>query len=236
VTDLNAPPSPWTPAPPDVLADARASVGGIYDRPPIEIPTVDKNWLGIVALVFGLIGGVALALIFGALSLRANRNGRANNRTLAVVGMAAAGGWVLILGLGAATALLTPSEEIYLDDARVGDCYESTLEVTDGLETGFYSFAPCDTATNGIVYFVTSVDSMAGYTSQELDDELFETCISDAAAAGVDLDIAYDYYVEYFVPSEAEWARGNHRLVCGLSADGELNLDVLTDAEPNVAD
>jgi hypothetical protein len=46
-----------------------------------------KNWMGIVSLVLGCVGGGVLGVIFGHMGLAACRRGEANNRGLALAGL-----------------------------------------------------------------------------------------------------------------------------------------------------
>lgn len=66
----------------------------------------DQNWFGIVALVTGLIGMNLVAIVFGALGLRAVRAGRATNKGMALAGtILGALGLVAIAGVVAFVAL-----------------------------------------------------------------------------------------------------------------------------------
>lgn len=65
---------PATPPPPHMAP-------GPYGSPPPQ-----RDWMGIVSLVCGLLGVGLVGIIFGHLALRANARGEANNRGLSLAG------------------------------------------------------------------------------------------------------------------------------------------------------
>ena len=242
-------PAPAAPpaAPPYGSAVVPPPVDGAYPPPPpvgyAPPPTLggrtgEKNWMGITSLVFGVIGGIVLALIFGLLSLSAYRQGKANNRGFAIAGMSAAGAWVLLfaLGIGALAIFGDGEDTIYVQNATVGDCFSSNLDRSEDFSEGIYTFSPCSSETNGIVYYVTAAEAGLNYGDADMAAALEAICTSDVAGADVDLDIAYDYWVEYYVPSQDLWDDGNRTVVCGLSTEGEIDYNVLITGEPNFAD
>lgn len=237
VQPAHLPPAPWQQPQPGVAGDAPIAVGGAYDAIPPQPRTSEKNWMGIVSLVLGILGGIVLSVVFGLLSLRAYKQQKSTNRGVAITGLAFAGLWAILVGVGIVFALaLSGTERIQLADAQVGDCFESSLTVTESLEEGYYDFSPCGPDSNGIVYYITAMDQGVAYDDAALGDLLWDACTTEAAFAGVDPDISYDYYVEYYVSSAEEWAAGDRRVVCGLSTEGAIDLKVLTVAEPNVVD
>lgn len=228
------PPAPWQPPVRDVLADASTAPGGAYDPIPVHARTTEKNWLGILSLIFGVLGGVLLAAIFGLMGLRAYKQEEADNRGLAIAGLSLAGGWLVLMVVGAISIYALRGDTIDFASAQAGDCFTSSLEFTEDLDEGYYVFSPCSDETNGIVYYVTQGPDLA-YTDPALSDGLWDACTSSGALAGVDVDIAYDYNLEYFVGGPDEWERGNHRLVCGFSNDGGIDYSVLTYEAVNYA-
>jgi hypothetical protein len=95
----------------------------------------------IASLVFGIIGGVFLSLIFGIVALRRIRSRNLKGRGLAIAGLVLSGLWVLLIGVVIAVGVLTDaerdeggrvkemgSESVF--DLRAGDC-ANDLEETD---------------------------------------------------------------------------------------------------------
>ena len=238
MTPVPPPASPFPqPVMPSVLDDARVMVGGVYDRPPV-IPerTSERNWLGVASLVTGVLGGVVLSLIFGLFGLHAYRKGSANTRSLAIAGLAVSGAWILVGGALVAAVLLLDDDHIVYSQAQPGDCFSSDIAQLEDFVQDTYYFEPCSETTNGIVYFITALPSTAPYPDASTASDLLDACTTDFAVSGVDVDIAADYWVEYFVGPSDRWAQGDHTVICGLSTDGALDYAVVPDIEPHMAD
>ena len=88
------PPPPLTP---DVLADVHQPVGSAYDPMPMESGEhTSRNWLGVVALIFGIIGGSVIAIVFGIIGLSAVRRGKATNKGMNIWGIVLGVIWSLV--------------------------------------------------------------------------------------------------------------------------------------------
>lgn len=202
--------------------------------------TSERNWMGIVALIFGVLGGIVIAVIFGIWSLVSFKQGRANNRGLAIGGLAAAGAWVLLIGIGVTALLLFQSEDdVSFSEATVGDCFTSdvtSLENLEEMEEGYFSFSTCTEDTNGLVYFITALPADVEYDAPNIGDSLWDACTTDAALADIDVDAAIDYYIEYYINHEQAWRLGDHEVICGLSTDSVFDYAVAPGVTPHMAD
>jgi hypothetical protein len=230
----SVPPAPWHEPARDVLADASTSPGSAYDPIPVHTRTTEKNWQGILSLILGLLGWVVLAAIFGLMGLRSYKREQADNRGLAIAGLSLAGGWLVLQVVGVISIYALRGDTIDFASAQAGDCFTSSLEFTDDLDEGYYVFSPCSEETNGIVYYVAYGPDLA-YSDPALSDGLWEACTTPGALAGVDVDIAGDYYVEYFIGDERDWESGDRRVVCGFSNEGGVDYAVLTYEAVNYA-
>lgn len=217
----------------DPVAEARPVVGGVYDRPPVVPQDTSKNWMGITSLVFGIIGGIVLAVIFGTLSLLANKRKQANNRGFAIAGLVLAGAWVLLLAGFAVLAFALDGKNISFDDVAAGDCYKTEAVETEALEEHSIHFSQCSDSTNAMVFYVTSVGAEVSYGDPSLDDTLWEACTTEPAVALLDLDVAADYVLEYYVNSEQEWLQGDRTVICGIATSGELDYAAAPGVTPN---
>lgn len=113
-------------------------------------PDTSRNWLGIAALVLGIVGGSVLALVFAMLGLRAVENGKATNRGLSLAGLVLGSAWGTVVIYAAVSAVLSLGESggtavvasgpgattgdasvsldasvVPLSQVAVGDCYRS---------------------------------------------------------------------------------------------------------------
>lgn len=222
----SAPPvgyAPGPPAPPyDPTADARPAAGGVYDpmpAPPAP-PNTSKNWMGIVALVLGIAGGGILAFVFGGLGIRAANRGEATNKGMARAGIIVAAAWLALGGVLGATlgfgSVLSPGPKAF-SDVVPGDCY-----VTDpyseavSVDVADMGFGDCTEDKNGQVYYVSTVPEGAAPGDAGFDDALYDACVTDAAIARVDVEIASEYWVEQYYPQGLEWTLGERWLICGM--------------------
>ncbi|WP_084074361.1 DUF4190 domain-containing protein [Demequina sp. NBRC 110052] len=156
-------------------------------------PRTDKDWMGIASLVTSLLGISLLGVIFGHLGLKANRNGEANNRGIAlagtVIGWVGVIGTVLFVGMFAAAAVFASIDEANGSaggDTAVEDFYEDPFADEPPVEEtpawaedlalpgdGIFGEAEADS------YFVIWVDGVP--------DE--GTCLAPSLTAGYDLDV-----------------------------------------------
>jgi len=202
-----------------------------YPGPPGSVADTSRNWMGIVALVFGIIGGVLLALIFGILSYKAVREGKANNKAFATWGLALASVWALfgILAVVGAFALGNFGSENSAADAQPGDCYVSTLDTSEELQYLDPEYGDCTAETNAIVFDIATYTGSSEPTDPGFMDELWELCTADAAISDIDGDLAAEYYVEYYVPYVDSWDTDPHTIICSLSTEtGAIDPAVYT--------
>jgi len=208
---LAPPPPPVPPAPPAYV-------------PPVPMPyqtDTSRNWMGILSLIFGIIGGWLLALVFGILGLSGVKQGKATNKGMNIAGIVLGAVWfvvsivlVLVFVSLAANSTILKS----MRNAAVGDCYTSTVQSTEGLVDVNPVFGSCAAGTNAEVYYVGEFDGTSSPDDDAFMDELWTFCTSDAAIARVDADVAYDYFVEYYIPYADTWSIAPHTIVCGLSS------------------
>lgn len=211
-------------------ADAYASshsLGSSYDPMPLsgQIDT-SRNWFGVVSIIFGVFPGAIIAIVFGILGLNAVKQGKANNRSLSVAGIALGILWTLvgIAGLIAATQLDKVDTGT---SARVGDCYVSTLETTGDLSAE-PAFGACTAASTGQVYYVTVYGGNATPADETFLEDVASLCTSEDAVASVDATLTSEYFVELYVPFADEWDSQPHTVICGLTTDGEpINPDAV---------
>ncbi|MGC4175444.1 DUF4190 domain-containing protein [Demequina sp.] len=219
VTDQPMPAQPS----PNLLADYQHPVGSAYDPMPLQGEIDDsRNWLGVVSLIFGIIGGSIIAIVFGIIGLSAVKKGKATNRSMNVWGIALGVFW-LIVSIVATIAfvvwVVNESDEISAASVEVGDCYVSTIESTGTLEDVDPVFGECTTATNAEVYFITTYDGTATPGDADFASDVQGLCTSDAAIVNVDVDLASEYYVEYYLPTINEWDTADRTVVCALSLE-----------------
>jgi len=215
-------PAAYVPQPspqPDVLADVHHPVGSSYDPMPLEVSDAkSRNWMGIVALVFGIIGGSIIAIVFGILGLSAAKKGKATNRGMSIWGIVLGVIW-LVLSIIATIAFVAFVVNAANQTAAAGDCYVSTATSDEDFLDASPVVISCSIPTNSEVYYVTTFDGASVPGDETFLEDVYFACISDTALANVDQEVASEYYVEYYVPNASSWDTDPHTVICGLAND-----------------
>ena len=178
-------------------------------------PDTSRNWMGIAALVLGVVGGSIPALIFGALGLRAAREGKATNRSLSAAGLVLGAAWGMVVIFATVSAVLSlsagPGESVSAsgkgavprtDTARtdgsavplaqvtIGDCYQSDRpsQAVDGSLVAITGIAvvDCSATHDAEVYYVTTLDGSIGPGDPGYADAGFRRCSDDRATNHID--------------------------------------------------
>ena len=228
-TPVPTPAEPYSESP-DVLADVAHPVGSSYDPMPLQVSTAkDNNWMGVVALITGIVGISLVAIIFGILGLSAVKKGKATNKGMSIAGIILGGVWIVLGIVLAVVALMAIANSTTIASAKVGDCYVSTVVASDNLEYANPKFGSCETGTNAEIYYVSTYTGDSLPTDAGIQDELTALCTSPEAIKNVDTDIATEYYVEYYLPYADTWDTDPHTVLCGLSTDSGV-------IDPNAVD
>jgi len=218
------PPAPQAPpayVPPMPEAAPVVAAASAYDPVPLQAQVdTSRNWMGVISLVFGIIGGSVIAIVFGILGLVAVKSGKASNKGMNIWGIVLGAVWIvvtIVLFVALVVFAATSVDTNTMKSAEVGDCYTSTVQFTSDLVDVNPVFGSCAVGTNAEVYYVGEFDSTTGPDDAEFTSDLLDFCTSDAAVAYVDPDVAYDYFVEYYIPYATTWNIAPHTVVCGLS-------------------
>lgn len=213
----NTPDEPLVPASPDPVAAANAA----SDPQPLEGQLdTSRNWMGIVALVSGIVGFVIAAIVFGILGLSAAKNRKATNRGTAKLGIILACVWAVVqIGVIVALVMLAnDSNEERVDGLAIGACYVSTTG-GGGAQEDLVEFGPCTDATNATVYYVTSYVGANSPADADFAEDVWGICSSQAAISNITGDSLEGYYVDYYAPYADAWETSPHTLICALATD-----------------
>ena len=138
---------------------------GYPEQPPGPPAATGTNGFAIASLVFGLLGGILFALIFGIVALVQLRKRRQNGRGLAIAGIVLASVWILVIAAGATAAIIAGKNDTTAGSSpgTVDDSSVSVLKLKPGnclndlKESGSIDnlpVVPCATAHEGEVYAV----------------------------------------------------------------------------------
>ncbi|WP_306214126.1 DUF4190 domain-containing protein [Actinoplanes sp. RD1] len=184
-------------------------------------PKPGTNGFAIAALIFGIVGGLLFAVIFGAVALSQIKKSGQKGRGLAIGGMAAAGAWVLIAVLAgiigaladtsdddasafsplpAATSTVAGSTDV--QDLVKGDCLKTVTGSTDRV----YDLpkVACSLPHEGEVFATYTLPAGAFPGDAEVEDLAFEGCDSRYSAYTSEDDPAIEIY--YLHPLRDTWS------------------------------
>jgi hypothetical protein len=175
------------------------------------------NPLAIAALVTGILALVPIAVGLGiAAVVQVGRRRDEEGRGLAIAGIAISGFWTFVVAVVAAAALsgvFDYSREGNLDDAAsttVGTClHKHPSRVVD-----------CSSSHEQEVFSVPALQDGPWPGEEEVDSEADDLCYYHFEKyVGISYDDS-DFDYTFYAPSEQEWARGRHEVVCVVTPFG----------------
>ena len=212
-------PPPGAPPP-----DGGGAAGSEYptgpEAPIRQQPEAPRKTSGfaIASLVFGIIGGIFLSVIFGIVALRRIRTRHLKGRGLAIAGLVLSGLWTLLIAVVVIVALATDAERDpsgrvreagteSVFDLRVGDCVndleETTAEVT-------VEVVPCSQPHDAEV--ISSFELPGGDYPGE--DSIFRVADRRCSRELDAVTGAQGAEVFYFYPTEQSWGTGDRQVNC----------------------
>ncbi|WP_116949454.1 DUF4190 domain-containing protein [Jiangella endophytica] len=191
------------------------------------------NGMAIAALIFGLIGGIPLAIVFGVIALGQTSNDRQQGRGLAVAGLIGAGLWLLVLVGAGVHAMVTEPERddtgqitdegsLSTYDVEIGDCLNGLRDVEDASSVTSLPAVPCTEAHEGEVF--ASFELAAG-DYPGLDGI---TAQADARCAAALLTYSPRAYenpeigLSYLYPQQPSWPRDREVVCIAVAVEGTL--------------
>lgn len=191
------------------------------------------NGFAIAALVFGIIGGIPLAIIFGVIALGQTANGRQQGRGQAIAGLICAGVW--LAGLAAVgvynvateperddSGSITDGGTLSAYDIEIGDCLNGLRAVEyDTLVTSLPA-VPCADPHEGEVYasFELAEGAYPGLDGvvAAADQRCAQALATYSASAWEDPNIG----LFYLYPDERGWRQTREVVCIALAIEGTL--------------
>jgi hypothetical protein len=132
------PPAPERPLPPTGLD-------------PSDLTPAPTNGMAIASLVFGVLGGVLLAVVFGLVALSQIRRRGGRGRGMAIAGLVLSACWTVVIALVVVAALtaapnrdeagaVTDPGQAHVQSLQVGDCIDGLADQT---VVSAITFRPC---------------------------------------------------------------------------------------------
>ncbi|GAA0396258.1 hypothetical protein GCM10009530_54740 [Microbispora corallina] len=227
------PPGPYAGPP----ADPYGAPYGMPYPPYGQVPPRPRmNGFAVTSLVFGIIGGVLLSVVFGVIALRQIRRRGERGRGLAVAGLVLSGAWVAVIVAVALVAVLTSAQRdangtitgggsVASTALRPGDCVNG---VADGVVVTSVTGVPCTQAHDAEV--ITQFDlpvkawpgrEAAGNQASEQCEKRLNRMLADSPM----LDRLRSFVL--YPPSQSAWAR-SRSVTCMVveGHGGKLNSPV----------
>ena len=183
--------------------------GQQYGEPYPTPPKTTSGW-AIAALVFGIIGGVLLSVIFGIVALNKTKDGRQGGRGMAIAGLVLSGLWV-IGGVVLVVALLFISKDhVIATDLKVGDCI---TDVPTSTRITTIPTIDCKESHGGEVYAVWTMPD-GSYPGQSAIDEWQNKCPDELQTFSPEAmaDDSVGVFVLY--PTQETWNQGDRAVTC----------------------
>jgi len=227
------------PTPPDSSTLPPPPTFQYASPPPGSVPaaTTERNWYAILSLIFGFVGPGLIGIGLGVAGLRAAKQGRATNGTLATIAIVVNcvalvfwGGLVLFAinspdvdgvedpGLDSSGFSGAQAGYTEFGDLRVGHCiaepdYEA--EETSGLIV-----VNCTTPHWGQLFAIDSFPAGDYPGEEEVSTMVDEACNTDEALGSLAYDLPDDLYLWYYWPTEESWLDGDREYDCIVYSEG----------------
>lgn len=179
-----------------------------YGQPPPQVQST--SGFAIASLVFGILGGVLLSVIFGIIALGKTKPGGQRGRGMAIAGLALSGAWTLFLALAIVLAVMSPTHTVSALDAKVGQCL---ADVPTGTRVSSLNTTGCEQPHAGeIVAVLTMPDGSfpAESVLKRYKDKCRDALSSYSSTAMQDPNVD----LAVMPPSEESWRHGDRAMVC----------------------
>jgi hypothetical protein len=230
VTPANTPPGvPSSMGVPAYSGPAYSGPAG-YPGDQQAAPKDGTNGFAIAALILGILGGVILSIAFGIAALVQIRKRPQRGKGLAIAGLVLSGGWILLIGVGVAIALvlhshgqphrsastgqITAKGTVSIWSLRAGDCFQNP---SAGQTVRYVTADPCTTPHNAQIFaeFTPTGASFPGNTA--LDKQARLGCQVRVAGTVDKSKITGAMRLLFLFPPEQSWADGHRTIVCFIA-------------------
>lgn len=190
-------------------------------------PRRGTDGFAIAALVFAILSGILLAVVFAVIALRRIRRTGAGGRGVAIAALVVSGLWLLLIGTAVAAYVvfspersesgeITGGGRIRPSELRVGDCVK---ELDQGRITQV-PVVPCAEPHQGEAVYELFLMG-AGYPGEDTVIEDAEDRCAEEIPDPV-VEQADDRFVLFYLyPGEREWEDGDRQVLCLLLSEGD---------------
>jgi len=198
-------------------------------------PKTGTNGFAIASLIFGILGGVLLSVIFGLIALAKIRNRPQAGKGLAITGLALSCAWIVgivaVVAINAAGAAhrsassgqITSKGSLSVFSLHVGDCFQNPTAGQAGAGVTEVSAVPCTIAHNAQVFAQLPVTGSSYPGKGALLGQATSGCRAHVAA-GLDASkITSTMTLHFIFPLPQSWSDGHRTITC-LIVDSTADL------------
>ncbi|MET0713087.1 MAG: DUF4190 domain-containing protein [Jiangellaceae bacterium] len=199
-----------------------------WPPPPGYLPPEEQrtNGFAIASLVFGIISGILLAVIFGIIALVQIPKKNQKGKGMAIAGLVLAGVWTLIwvalivvvvmtsADRDAATGEITEGGDVSTLSLEVGDCVND-LEESEAVAS--LPAVPCDQPHEGEVFALFDLPEGDYPNEAELIDQAETGCVDRLMVYAPEAAQDPALGLFYFYPLESSWP-ADRQVVCIAAA------------------
>ncbi|MBB2989336.1 hypothetical protein FHR72_000799 [Mycolicibacterium iranicum] len=179
---------------------------------PYFTPAPRTNWWAIVSLIFGVIGGVLVALVCGIVGLNKAKEYR-TGRGMAIAGIVLSVLWTI--GIAIFVVTVANSDRVTATEVAVGDCLS---EIPDGERVLTVKTVSCEERHAGEVFAVLTMPD-GDFPGQAAVEAYHERCSPELVSYSPQsmMDDSVQLYVLY--PTPETWANGDRAVTCIATLD-----------------
>jgi hypothetical protein len=211
----------------------------VYAPPeyPAPAPARQKtDGFAIASLVFGIIGGLLFAVIFGIVGLRRTKRNGTRGRGLAIAGLVLTLVWVLAIGGSIAAYMLTRagrdasgkvtgSGREAAASVRLGDCIETWPK--DGVVVNL-QVTPCTQAHQAEVFAVEQLPP-GSYPGSAVVKTQTEALCATKVLGAIKESEATGLALGFLFPQASTWGQGDRKITCiAITKSGSRTSSVRT--------
>jgi hypothetical protein len=181
-----------------------------YPAAPVDQRRPGVNGFAVASLVFGVIGGCLLGVIFGIIALVKIRRTRQRGKVLAIIGLVLSVAWAVFLAVLIVGVVQARINGTLSYDFQPGQCFERAQADAPAAAT------PVDCAKPhfGEVYAVETVPDVSYPGKTAVEGFGHSKCPGEVIKALPAGKNHPDIMIAYLFPQEASWALGDHTVKC----------------------
>ena len=245
-TDPYQPPPPPPPIGPPPPIAPPSQGGPVYPYPPgaplppygygpeygygsgyLPVPPGPRKWNGfaIASLVFGIIGGIILAVPFGIVALVGGRRQTRRGAGMAIAGLTLSALWVVGIAVAvtydnghkvqrSADGTVKHAGSVAPTDLQIGDCVELPTQIDAVIVT--VAVRPCSDLHNGQVFTIVQSTVMTYPGQAENTQRALTDCEHEAVTYLGSQAPTSDLHIVAFTARESRWNAGDRAERCLL--------------------